>query len=293
MANLKEIRTRITSVSSTKKITSAMKMVSAARLRKAHDSVTQIKPFSKKLSELLINLSMALEDKDDNPYAKKREIKKVLLVIIASNRGLCGAFNSNVVKKTIELVDTKYKKQFEKENVDFFIFGKKGEEILSAKSYKKNIVNSNHKIFDKINFEKIIPDVNFLMSSFIEEKYDKIDIIYNSFKNAASQIIKNENFLPISIELKNKTINNDYIFEPNEEDIMKILVPKSLKIQIYKSLLDSIASEHGARMTAMHKATDNATEMIKQLKLNYNKARQSIITNEIIEIVSGAEALNN
>ncbi len=293
MANLKEIRTRITSVSSTKKITSAMKMVSAARLRKAQDAVTQIKPYSNKLSELLKDLSMALDDKNDNPYAKKREIEKVLLVIVSSNRGLCGAFNSNIVKKTIELVNTKYKKQFENQNVDFFIFGKKGEEILSAKSYKKNIVNSNHKIFDKINFEKIIPDANFLMSSFIEEKYDKIDIIYNSFKNAASQIIKNENFLPISIELKNKTINNDYIFEPNEEDIMKILVPKSLKIQIYKSLLDSIASEHGARMTAMHKATDNATEMIKQLKLNYNKARQSIITNEIIEIVSGAEALNN
>ena len=293
MANLKEIRVRINSVSSTKQITSAMKLVSAAKLRKAQDAITKMRPYADKLSELISDVSSNVELKDENIYTSKRDVEKVLLIAVSSNRGLCGAFNANIIKKIIELTQTKYKKNLENKNVSLFIIGKKAEDILKSKGYKNNIIGTKHEIFDDLNFENIIPTAEFLMQEFANENYDKIDIVYNSFKNTATQDLKNEQLLPISLKNEEKHQNKDYIFEPNQEFILDVLIPKSIKIQIYKALLDSIASEHGARMTAMHKATDNATELIKDLRLSYNKARQASITNEIIEIVGGAESLNN
>jgi len=284
MANLKEIRNRISSVSSTMQITSAMKMVSAAKLKKAQDAITAMRPYSNKLTEILKSLSSSMDS--DNKFSQNREVKKVLIVSITSNRGLCGGFNSNILKKSTELANTTYKDN----DVSFVAIGKKGNDFLQ-KSFN---VDSNHiDIFDNLNMSNVSLIAESLMSKFVNEEFDKIDIIYNKFKNAATQIVVNEQFLPISQNEDTSNNNLDYVFEPSKSEIIEELIPKSLKNQLFKAIRDSWASEHGARMTAMHKATDNATELRDELKLVYNQARQAAITNEILEIVGGAEALNN
>ena len=284
MANLKEIRNRISSIGSTMQITSAMKMVSAAKLKKAQDAITAMRPYSNKLTEILQSLSSSIDS--DNKYAQKRKVKKVLIVSITSNRGLCGGFNSNIFKKSTELANSVYNDT----DVSFVAIGKKGNDFLQ-KSFN---VESNHiDIFDNLNMENVSLIAESLMEMFISEDFDKIDIVYNKFKNAATQVVVSEQFLPISDVEDNSNNNSDYIFEPSKKEIIEELIPKSLKNQLFKAIRDSWASEHGARMTAMHKATDNATELRDQLKLAYNQARQAAITNEILEIVGGAEALNN
>ena len=283
MANLKEIRNRISSVSSTMQITSAMKMVSAAKLKKAQDAITAMRPYSDKLTQMLVNLSSSVDF--ENVYLSPRKVKNKLIVCITSNRGLCGAFNSNVIKKCIEIANSS------DENVSFLCIGKKGGDILS-KNYK--VVQSNNEVFDDLTFENISEIAEKLMSMFLNKEFDSVQIVYNKFKNAATQIVIQEEYLPIenNDSENNQKESSDYIFEPSQIEIISELIPKSLKTQLYKSIRDSYASEHGARMTAMHKATDNATELRDQLKLTYNKARQAAITNEILEIVGGAEALN-
>jgi F-type H+-transporting ATPase subunit gamma len=287
MANLKEIRNRIASIGSTMQITRAMKMVSAAKLKKAQDAITAMRPYSSKLTELLQSLSATLDGDAGGAYSKQKEVSKALIVVITSNRGLCGGFNNSVIKETINNIQSNYNNV----SVDLFTIGKKGNAILS-KQY--NILENNISIFDELTFENTAVIAEKLMQLFVDGKYDKIEIVYNRFKNAATQEATVEQFLPIKpIEGENKNANLDYIFEPSKEEIVLELIPKSLKMQLYKSLRDSFASEHGARMTAMHKATDNATDLRDALKLSYNKARQAAITNEILEIVGGAEALNN
>lgn len=285
MANLKEIRSRITSVSSTMQITSAMKMVSAAKLKKAQDAITAMRPYADKLTELLQNLSATLDDDSGSKFASQREIKKVLLVAITSNRGLCGAFNSNIIKETSRMASEDYANL----DVSILTIGKKGNDILSK---KHKIAHNNNDVFDDLTFDNVAAIAELMMEKFVDGEYDKIDVIYNKFKNAATQIVTKEQFLPIvSVENQNAS-NYDYIFEPSKSEIVETLIPKSLKTQLYKAVRDSFASEHGARMTAMHKATDNAGELKAELTLTYNKARQAAITNEILEIVGGAEALN-
>jgi F-type H+-transporting ATPase subunit gamma len=286
MANLKEIRNRISSIGSTMKITSAMKMVSAAKLKKASDAIIQMRPYSNKLTELLQNLSATLDSDDGGIYTKQKEIKKVLIVAITSNRGLCGGFNSAVIKEVVNIVETKYAGK----DVSIFTIGKKGNDILS-KDF--NIYKFESDVFDDLTFENTAPFAEELMAEFAKGSFDQIEFVYNRFKNAATQILTEEQFLPIAPAEDGNQDNVDYIFEPNKAEIVEGLIPKALKIQLYKALRDSFASEHGARMTAMHKATDNATELRDDLLLAYNKARQAAITNEILEIVGGAEALNN
>ncbi len=286
MANLKEIRNRIASVSSTMQITSAMKMVSAAKLKKAQDAVTDMRPYADKLTELLQSLSATLDADSGSKYSIQREVKNVLIVSITSNRGLCGAFNSSIIKQTQQLIDTKYVGK----KVSVFAIGKKANDAFAK---KKMIAGNESHVFDDLTFENVADIAETLMEKFVVGEFDKIDIVYNSFKNAATQIVTTEQFLPIVPAEGQANANTDYIFEPSKVEIVKQLIPKSLKTQLYKSIRDSFASEHGARMTAMHKATDNATELRDQLKLTYNKARQAAITNEILEIVGGAEALNN
>ncbi|MDY7394501.1 ATP synthase F1 subunit gamma [Aureibaculum sp. 2210JD6-5] len=286
MANLKEIRNRITSIGSTMQITSAMKMVSAAKLKKAQDAITAMRPYSNKLTELLQSLSATLEGDVNSVYAKKREVNKVLLVVITSNRGLCGAFNSSVIKKALDIVQTTYADQ----KVDIVTIGKKANDLLSK---KHNVIANNSELYDELTFENTAKIAESLMEQYADGSYDRIEIVYNQFKNAATQITTNEQFLPIVAEVGNENLNLDYIFEPSKIEIIEGLIPKSLKTQLYKAVRDSFASEHGARMTAMHKATDNAKELRDDLLLTYNKARQAAITNEILEIVGGAEALNN
>ncbi len=286
MANLKEIRNRIASVSSTMQITSAMKMVSAAKLKKAQDAITAMRPYANKLTELLQNLSGSMDVEAGSVYAVERPVQKVLVVTITSNRGLCGAFNSNVIKQSISLKENEYKDK----EVHFMAIGKKGNDLLR----KKNTVSANHsKVYDDLSFDSVADIAEELMSLFAEGTYDHIVLVYNKFKNAATQILMTEQFLPIVASKSESSSTTDYIFEPEKEKIVMELIPKSLKTQLYKAIRDSFASEHGARMTAMHKATDNASELKDQLKLTYNKARQAAITNEILEIVGGAEALNN
>lgn len=287
MANLKEIRNRISSVSSTMQITSAMKMVSAAKLKKAQDAITAMRPYANTLTSLIQNLSSALEGDFQNPYTQVRENKKVLLVAITSNRGLCGAFNANIIKKTRQLIETTYVQS----SVSIITIGKKGSEIL----LKTGKVQSRHDaLLDDLTYENTAELAQSIMNQFAQQEVDEVVFIYNQFKNAATQIVEVEPFLPIlSQSADDKLVNQaDYIFEPGKVEIVNQLLPKSLKMQLFKALRDSMASEHGARMTAMHKATDNATELRNQLKLTYNKARQAAITNEILEIVGGAEALN-
>ncbi|OFX28133.1 MAG: ATP synthase F1 subunit gamma [Bacteroidetes bacterium GWA2_31_9] len=288
MANLKEIRVRITSVNSTKQITSAMKMVSAAKLRRAQDNILQLRPYATKLHEILSNVSMNVDASDDNIYAHKREVHKVLIVLITSNRGLCGGFNTSVIKKGLQLANEVYTPKGI--DVSYMAVGKKSRDFIKAKGLK--LINSNVTIFDDVSFSNVSSIAEEIMRYFTEGSFDKIEFIYNQFKNAAVQNLLVEQFLPIEVQESDSKYRVDYIFEPNEDYIVKELIPKSLKIQFYKALLDSIASEHGARMTAMHKATENATDLVRDLKLHYNKARQAAITKEILEVVSGAEALN-
>ena len=285
MANLKEIRNRITSVSSTMQITSAMKMVSAAKLKKAQDAITAMRPYAEKLTELLQNLSATLDGDAGGEYTTQREVKKVLLVAVTSNRGLCGAFNTNVVKEVKSRTDFYAGKQ-----VDVFAIGKKGNDVLRK---THTVIDNQSAVFDTLTFDNVSVIANNITELFLTGGYDKVELIYNQFKNAATQIVQTEQFLPLAALASATTASaGDYIFEPSKEDIVLTLIPKSLKTQLYKGIRDSFASEHGARMTAMHKATDNATELRDQLKLTYNKARQAAITNEILEIVGGAEALN-
>lgn len=286
MANLKEIRIRIGSVSSTMQITSAMKMVSAAKLKKAQDAITAMRPYSTKLSELMKSFSGA-SGSTSKSYTESRELSNVLVVAISSNRGLCGAFNANISK---EIAVFKTQQKFKSSKIDFLTIGKKINDTLSKTD---TIIQNNSDVFEDLNYENISQIADQLIEFFVSKKYDHIEIIYNSFKNAATQIIKSEQFLPIPINESEGSENLDYIFEPSLESIANTLIPKSLKMQLFKAIRDSFASEHGARMTAMHKATDNASELRDELKLTYNKARQASITNEILEIVGGAEALNN
>jgi len=287
MANLKEIRNRIASVSSTMQITSAMKMVSAAKLKKAQDAITAMRPYSDKLTELIQNLSNSIDGDTQNPFTVKRTIQNVLIIVITSNRGLCGGFNSSVIKEVTKKVETTYANK----NVSILTLGKKGNDILQ-KSF--SVVENNNEIFDQLTFSNASKIAEGFMSAFTSKEYDTIEVVYNSFKNAATQIVTTETLLPIiSTQDENTTTSTDYIFEPTQESIVDELLPKSIKMQLFKALRDSFASEHGARMTAMHKATDNATDLRDQLKLTYNQARQASITNEILEIVGGAEALNS
>lgn len=292
MANLKEIRNRITSVNSTMQITSAMKMVSAAKLKRAQDAITQLLPYANKLQEIQMNLSSSL-DSSEGVYSQEREVKNVLFVAVTSNRGLCGGFNNNITKKVNVLA-----KEYANANVHFLAIGKKAQEF-SNKFYAQNnmaeIPTDLERLYNDLNFNSVSEVAEQIMSLYKEEKVDKVVMIYNHFVNAANQTVMVEQFLPIErVEMEDTASNNaDYIFVPSKERIIEDIVPKSLKVQLYKGVLDSHAGEHGARMTAMHKATDNAGDMLFDLKLTYNKARQASITNEILEIVGGAEALKN
>jgi len=294
MPNLKEVRNRITSVGSTMQITSAMKMVSAAKLKRAQDAVTQMRPYANKLTSILQNLSASL-DTSENKFARTTESDNVLLIVISSNRGLAGGFNANVIKKAWSLIKNDYKGS---SKVSVICIGKKADDAFKRTDHRIHGTDLPHhlnELFDKLSFDNVAPVADKIMQAFANNQFDKVYLVYNQFKNAAVQLTVAERFLPIdtsksaAADSKN---NTDYIFEPNKEYIVNELIPKSLKVQFYKALLDSVASEHGARMTAMHKATDNAKEMLRSLKISYNKARQASITNEILEIVGGAEALN-
>ena len=293
MANLKEIRERKVSVASTMQITSAMKMVSAAKLKKAQDAIVQFRPYADKLKEILASVGDSMKDDDDNQYAVQRDKEKILLVLISSNRGLCGAFNANVIKATIQRALSNFNSQMMANQVDFVAIGKKGNDFLTKKNY--NVIYNGSELFDNLTFDGVAAIAEKIMELFSEGEYDHVDVLYNAFKNAGTQILTTEQFLPIQVEDmaddSGSSSNVDYIFEPTKEYIVQELIPRSLKLQFYKAILDSHAAEHGARMTAMHKATDNATELLKELNLQFNKARQASITNEILEIVSGAEAL--
>jgi len=287
MPNLKEIKSRITSVKSTIQITSAMKMVSAAKLKKAQDAIIQLRPYSNKLTEIMSSVSSASEDSSQNKYLEVRDVNKILLVPITSNRGLCGGFNANIIKKTIEIE----KELNSRSELTILSIGKKSSEFFKKNKY--NVHSTHDDVFQDVNYEDVSKIAELILNDFANENFDKVILVYNQFKNAATQIVMQEDFLPLN---KTQTENSqeavDYIYEPGKNEILNELIPKSLKTQLFKAILDSNASEHGARMTAMHKATDNATELKNELTLSYNKARQAAITGEILEIVGGAEALN-
>lgn len=289
MANLKEIRNRITSVGSTMQITSAMKMVSAAKLKRAQDAITQMRPYSEKLQEILGNLSASL-DISENALAENRTVEHVLVIAITSNRGLCGGFNNNIIKTVNQLVN----EEFAGNNVQLLCLGKKAKDAFKRSSMYFNYEGTGiaEDIFADLSFDQSAVVTNFAMHAFLNKQFDRVVVVYNSFVNAASQLVKTEQLLPIVATTQEEGVIGDYIFEPSQAEIVEDLIPKSLKVQLFKALLDSNAAEHGARMTAMHKATDNANELQRSLKLSYNKARQAAITNEILEIVGGAEALN-
>lgn len=288
MANLKEIRNRISSVGSTMQITSAMKMVSAAKLKRAQDAVTQMRPYAGKLREILENLSATL-DLSENAYAEQREVKKVLIVGITSNRGLCGGFNNNIIKRVGALIAQDYSGH----EVSVLCLGKKIKDVYKRTDhyFQNDRIEAMEDIYADLRFDLVAQVADEIMAQFLNKSFDKVVIVYNRFVNAAAQIVETEQFLPI-IPTASETEASDYIFEQPKMEIVEDLLPKSMKLQLYKAIRDSFASEHGARMTAMHKATDNAKELQKSLKLSYNKARQAAITNEILEIVGGAEALN-
>ncbi len=294
MPNLKEVRNRITSVGSTMQITSAMKMVSAAKLKRAQDAITQMRPYANKLTSILQNLSASL-DTSENKFARDTNGENVLLIVISSNRGLAGGFNANVIKKAWSLIKNDYKGS---SKVSVICIGKKADDAFKRTDHRihgTDLPTHLNELFDKLTFDNVAPVAEKIMQAFANNQFDRVYLVYNQFKNAAVQLTVAERFLPIDTSSTTaiKGSNNaDYIFEPNKEYIVNELIPKSLKVQFYKALLDSVASEHGARMTAMHKATDNAKEMLRALKISYNKARQAAITNEILEIVGGAEALN-
>jgi F-type H+-transporting ATPase subunit gamma len=289
MANLKEIRRRMNSVRTTRQVTSAMKMVSAAKLRRAQESVIKIRPYADKLFEILSSLSESLQSKEDNPYSLDRGFGKILIVAINSNRGLCGAFNANINKRVYQLIRDEFQEAYKNNNLDILAIGKNAFEFFKKRGFE---LKHHNEVYANLKFETISPIVEQIMKDFTAGKYHKVYLIYNHFKNAGSQILVSEQFLPIlPYEKKEQQNQIDYIFEPSKEEIVNDLIPKALKIQFYKALLDSHAAEHGARMTAMHKATDNATDLLRALNLQYNKARQAAITGEILEIVGGAEAL--
>lgn len=293
MGSLREVRFRIASVNSTKQITNAMKLVSASKLRRAQNAIVKLRPYASKIKDILQSLSNTFEDSEDNLYYQTREPKNVLLVVVNSNRGLCGAFNANVIKFTNKTISENYSTQKQNGSLSLICIGKKASDYF--RKHSDIDMESHDELLNSISFQNISIVAEKLMQSFAEKKYDKIEIIYHQFKNAAVKYLKIEQFLPIQpgeeSESEQTFSTGDFIFEPDKDTIVNELIPKSLKIQFYKVLLDSAASEHGARMTAMHKATDNASEMLKELKLTYNKARQAAITSEILEIVSGAEAL--
>ena len=298
MANLKEVRTRINSVNSTMQITSAMKMVSASKLRKSQNAITALRPYASKLQEIMSRLSSSLQASAEGVYAKihkeNPEDEKILLIAVASNKGLCGVFNVNVLRETLRLLSEDYKVQYDKGNVDILCISKKIEETLKFRKY--HVSGNENELLDKLSYENALPFAEKLMNDFVEEKYDRIIFIYNQFKNAGTQILTKEQFLPIVgaepvEEDEHPADEVEYIFQPSKEEILNSLIPNSLKLQLYKILLDSFTSEHGARMVSMTQATDNAAELLKELNLSYNKARQGAITNEIIEIVGGANAL--
>ena len=286
MANLKEIRNRISSVGSTMQITSAMKMVSAAKLKRAQDAILQMRPYANKLTELLVNLSSSLDSAEGGEFSTERKISNVLLVPITSNRGLCGGFNANIIKQTLSLIN-----DYKDNNISILSIGKKSSEYFKNNNYTP--ISTHDEVFNNLNYESIAQISDDIMQMYLDEKFDKVILVYNQFKNAATQNVMSENYLPVESPEEDDSTIGDYIFEPEKKEIIEQLIPKSLKTQLFKAVLDSHASEHGARMTAMHKATDNASELKKDLTLSYNKARQAAITAEILEIVGGAEALNN
>lgn len=292
MPNLKAIRIRIASVKSTKQITSAMKMVSAAKLRRAQDKIVRLRPYAYKLHDILVGLSQSLADAEiENVYGRVSDPEKVLIIVVTSNRGLCGAFNSNVIREARRVVAEKYLEQFNKGDVSFLTIGKNGYSYLRKQNVK--MLPERNNIYNNLTFENASVIAEDIMDAFVKGEFDKVEIVYNQFKNAAVQKLTVEQFLPVEAVSSDagSSLPVDYIYEPTKEEIVKELIPKSLKIQFYKAILDSFVAEHGARMTAMHTATDNATKMIKDLSLQYNKARQAAITNQILEVVSGADAL--
>ena len=292
MANLKEIRIRLNSVKSTRQITSAMKMVSAAKLRKAQDAILQLRPFYIKLQDMIKRVNSDIEEGHENIFSRTTDEGRILIVVITSNRGLCGAFNSNIVKRSIQCIHEHYADAYRTGKLDIIAIGKKGADQLKSKNYA--VAATYHQLFEKLNFEQTVQLANALMNDFVSQKYGIIKLIYNQFRNAAVQEVAEEFFLPV---LQDPGAEDryesrlDYIFEPSGKDILDEMIPYTLRVQLFRALLESNASEHGARMTAMHKATDNATELIRELELHYNKARQAAITSEILEIVGGAEAL--
>ena len=286
MANLKEIRNRITSVGSTMQITSAMKMVSAAKLKRAQNAILQMRPYANKLTDLLVNLSSSLDSSEGGDFSSERKQQNILFVAITSNRGLCGGFNANIIKKILSIIDSNYSNK----NIQIMSIGKKSSEYFKNNNF--NVIGTHDEIYSDLTYENVSVISESIMNNYIEGKTDKVILVYNQFKNAATQNVMGENYLPVEAPEEQEGAIGDYIFEPQKQKIVKELIPKSLKTQLYKAILDSHASEHGARMTAMHKATDNASELKKDLTLSYNKARQAAITAEILEIVGGAEALN-
>jgi len=293
MANLKEVRNRIASVTSTQQITKAMKMVSAAKLKRATNAIIALRPYANKLKDMLANLSASLED-GSSPFLQERTPNKVLIVVVTSNRGLAGAFNANAIKTANILISEKYLSQYKAGNVSIVGIGKKGQEYYSRRKY--NVVGDNNELFNQLNFLNVSKVTEAIMEGFLKGEYDRVELVYNQFKNAAVQILTVEQLLPVPKTEKKvdaKAMQVDYILEPSQEEIVAQLIPKNIKIQLYKAVLDSHASEHGARMTAMDKATDNAGELLKALKLSYNQARQAAITTELTEIVSGAAALSS
>jgi len=304
MPSLKEVRSRITSTISTQQITSAMKMVSAAKLRRAQDAIIQLRPYAGKLKEILSNITSSVDSSAGGDFSKEKPVKNVLLVVITSNRGLCGAFNSNVIKLALRAANEKYPEQKKAGNLQILAIGKKAADFFKKANYK--IFDNKSELFDGLNYEKASVVAERIMKEFIAGNFDAVELFYNQFKNAASQNLTSEQYLPVPKPVQSakgetsqggekaaKKSTIDYIYEPDQEEIVKDLIPKALKIQLYKSLLDSYAAEHGARMTSMHKATDNANDILRELRLTYNKARQATITKEILEIVGGAEALKN
>jgi len=296
MPGLKEVRIRIASVKSTQQITNAMKMVAASKLRKAQMAIVRLRPYAAKLNEIMQNLSSSMGDSGESAYTRERKAEKILLVVITSNRGLCGGFNSNVIKATLNILNTTYAEQLKKGNVSLITIGRKATEYFRKRGY--NVVESHDDLFDRLTFDNVSPLAEQLMKAFADKKYDRVQLVYNQFKNAAVQRLVIEQYLPIlplapdpKAPTEKHLIKANYIFEPDQEAIIQLLIPKSLRIQLYKSILDSFASEQGARMTAMQQATENARELLRALQISYNKARQQSITKELLEIVAGAEAL--
>lgn len=291
MANLKEVRSRISSVISTQQITKAMKMVSAAKLRRAQDAITMMRPYAGKLRDIMENISGSLEGGVGGELTKVRPVNKVLIIAVNSNRGLCGAFNAGIIRAVNKLLREKYSSQVKEGNVKVLCIGKKASDFFSKTPAVYG--GNRNTLYNDLNFESIAAVADEIMAEFKKGQYDQVDLIYNQFKNAAVQYVTLEQMLPITpVEKTDVKVQHDYIFEPGKEELVLELMPKSVRVQLYKAVLDSNASEHGARMTAMAKATDNAGELLKELRLSYNKARQASITNEILEIVAGAEALN-